>query len=117
MRPDAFAGMSYVGLSAIEWVSLTSPFLKDQYTSLSWYLPFVRFRNLNIITFLAAGMLLGSQKPAGAPPSSGNGAAPIGTVKPASPEPAVAASSPGAWLPLSPADVDDPASSAAGIVD
>src|SRR5258708_32929939 len=25
--------------------------------------PFVRFRNLNIITFLAAGMLLASQKP------------------------------------------------------
>src|SRR5882672_4855359 len=98
MRPDAFAGMSYVGSSAIEWVSLTLPFLKLQYTSLSWYLPFVRFRNLNIITFLAAGMLLGSQKPAGAPPSPGSGVEPMGVKEPASPE-AVVASSP---EPLSP---------------
>src|ERR1035437_9133793 len=50
--------MSKVGASAIEW---TCP-LKLQKTWLSGYLPLVRLRNLNVITFLATGMLDVSQK-------------------------------------------------------
>src|SRR4051794_4300617 len=53
--------MSKKGCSAIEWVSVTPLILTLQNTRLSGYLPFVRFRNLNIMTFLAAGMLLASQ--------------------------------------------------------
>src|SRR4051812_14914401 len=60
--------MSYVGCSAIEWSSVTPACLKLQKTSLSLYFPLVRFRNLNIMTFLAAGMPLVSQNSAGAPP-------------------------------------------------
>src|SRR6185503_15906696 len=45
------------------------PLLKLQNRSASENCPFVRFKNLNIITFLAAGMLLASQKPAGDPPA------------------------------------------------
>src|ERR1700743_2469083 len=70
MRPELLAGMSYVAWSAIEWSSEMLPFLKLQYTSASEYLPFVRFRNTNVMTFVAAGMGPVSQKPAGAPPSS-----------------------------------------------
>src|SRR5689334_6131789 len=57
--------MSYIGCSAMECVSEIEPLLKLQYTSLSAYLPFVRLRNLNIMTFCAAGIPLGSQNPGG----------------------------------------------------
>jgi hypothetical protein len=50
--------------------------LKLQNTSLSWNFPFVRLRNLKVITFWAGGMLVVSQKPGGAPPSSPLGADP-----------------------------------------
>src|ERR1700733_10154657 len=65
------------------------PLLKLQKTWLSVNFPFVRFRNLNVITFLAGGMSLVSQKFGGAAPSSGR-------LTLASPESAGPPSSPGA---------------------
>ena len=58
--------MSKSGCSAIECVCVTPLILTLQKTWASSYCPFVRFRNLNIITFCAGGMLLASQKPGGA---------------------------------------------------
>ncbi len=59
--------MSNVGCCAIECVCVTSPIVTLQYTALSGYAPFVRLRNLKVITFFAGGTLLASQKPAGKP--------------------------------------------------
>ena len=87
--------MSYVGASAIEWVSEIDPFLKLQNTSLSANFPFVRFKNLNVMTFLAAGMSLVSQNPAGSDPEPPVFALP--------PTPALAAELPPAARPEAPA--------------
>src|SRR5262245_31139524 len=65
MRPAELAGMSKNGCSAIECVCFTPLIVTLQNTCASSYLPLVRLRNLNIITFCAAGMLLASQKPTG----------------------------------------------------
>src|SRR5438034_2888602 len=51
------------------------PVLKLQNTCASLSLPLVRFRNLNIMTFWAAGMLVLSQKSGGGSGASGTGAA------------------------------------------
>src|SRR6478752_379824 len=65
MRPAELAGMSKSACSAIECVCFTPLIDTLQNTCASSYWPLVRFRNLNIITFCAGGMLLGSQKPTG----------------------------------------------------
>src|SRR4051794_17374694 len=81
------------------------PDLKLQKTSSSPNLPLVRFRNLKVITFLAAGMELVSQKPGGAEPSLGAIAPPVpGPASP--PAPPAPASGPvpvaDCWLPEHP---------------
>src|SRR5271154_3391138 len=61
MRPEVLAGMSKSCCWAIDLVVVTPLIVTLQKTWLSGYLPLVRFRNLNIITFCAAGMLVESQ--------------------------------------------------------
>src|SRR5206468_12408411 len=65
----------------MECVSATAPFLKLQKTSLSVNLPFVRLRNLNVMTFFAAGMLLVSQNSGGAAASPGDVASGAGALE------------------------------------
>src|SRR5580698_6879032 len=76
MRADCTAGMSYVGASAMEWVSLTwvPPLVlpeKDQNTWLFGYLPLVALMKLNVMTLVAAGKAaVLPQKLAGGLPSA-----------------------------------------------
>src|SRR5262245_45675374 len=104
MRPDEFAGMSYMGCSAIEWVSSPVAALKLQKTSLSWYLPFVRLRNLKIITFFAGGMPVESQKSPGGPASVAR--APPAPVDPPPPVAPDAPAPPSSGPPLEPVPVE-----------
>src|SRR5689334_3591071 len=108
MRPDAFAGMSYVGRSSNECSSEMLPLWKRQNSSLSRNRPLVRFRNLKVITLVAGGMLSRSQNPAGASPSLG------GALASCAPEASggVPASPPGAIasMPCAVPSARDPAS-------
>src|SRR5450432_4203721 len=94
----------------MEWTSLMPflSFLKLQKTLSSVYLPFVRFRNLNIKMFLAAGMLLGSQNVSLPPPAPAVADMPPAPAADIPPAPAVTPAPPVGAEPPEPATLEEP---------